>query len=127
MAARALGDCRDGGCWLLHTRRFSAPVLGRPAYGRSDGRGHGLRVVLGAKQSVVPQKRVLAIGAWHPSLGLSPTSGNDMGRLIVSPTVTEFRTGVEDRKSTRLNSSHSQISYAVFCLKKKNIRRPHTS
>src|SRR2546430_14432848 len=31
------------------------------------------------------------------------------------------RTGVrKDRKSTRLNSSHSQISYAVFCLKKKN-------
>src|SRR2546430_13289698 len=28
-----------------------------------------------------------------------------------------------DRKSTRLNSSHSQISYAVFCLKKKNILR----
>src|SRR5688572_31562741 len=28
----------------------------------------------------------------------------------------------EDRKSTRLNSSHSQISYAVFCLKKKNAR-----
>src|SRR5438270_8458757 len=26
---------------------------------------------------------------------------------------------IEDRKSTRLNSSHSQISYAVFCLKKK--------
>src|SRR5688572_31560026 len=28
----------------------------------------------------------------------------------------------EDRKSTRLNSSHSQISYAVFCLKKKNTK-----
>src|SRR2546430_11057995 len=28
----------------------------------------------------------------------------------------------EDRKSTRLNSSHSQISYAVFCLKKKKKR-----
>src|SRR2546427_7782294 len=28
-----------------------------------------------------------------------------------------------DRKSTRLNSSHSQISYAVFCLKKKKHRR----
>src|SRR2546430_5644565 len=28
--------------------------------------------------------------------------------------------GSTDRKSTRLNSSHSQISYAVFCLKKKN-------
>src|SRR5205085_6094514 len=29
---------------------------------------------------------------------------------------------IEDRKSTRLNSSHSQISYAVFCLKKKKQR-----
>src|SRR2546427_2806458 len=29
----------------------------------------------------------------------------------------------QDRKSTRLNSSHSQISYAVFCLKKKVERR----
>src|SRR3989475_2119770 len=32
-------------------------------------------------------------------------------------------TSSEDRKSTRLNSSHSQISYAVFCLKKKKKRR----
>src|SRR2546430_11400708 len=30
----------------------------------------------------------------------------------------------QDRKSTRLNSSHSQISYAVFCLKKKTATRP---
>src|SRR2546430_6900751 len=30
------------------------------------------------------------------------------------------RIGGPDRKSTRLNSSHSQISYAVFCLKKNN-------
>src|SRR2546430_9564783 len=29
----------------------------------------------------------------------------------------------QDRKSTRLNSSHSQISYAVFCLKKKKTQR----
>src|SRR5256885_3740832 len=29
-----------------------------------------------------------------------------------------------DRKSTRLNSSHLVISYAVFCLKKKNIKEP---
>src|SRR5438445_3116232 len=28
-----------------------------------------------------------------------------------------------DRKSTRLNSSHANISYAVFCLKKKNIKQ----
>src|SRR5688572_30944408 len=35
-----------------------------------------------------------------------------------------FRQGAEDRKSTRLNSSHSQISYAVFCLKKKKKQKP---
>src|SRR5256886_12581523 len=31
-----------------------------------------------------------------------------------------------DRKSTRLNSSHSQISYAVFCLKKKKNKNTHS-
>src|SRR2546427_9486219 len=31
---------------------------------------------------------------------------------------------IQDRKSTRLNSSHSQISYAVFCLKKKKRAGP---
>src|SRR5258707_5969463 len=30
----------------------------------------------------------------------------------------------EDRKSTRLNSSHANISYAVFCLKKKKLKTP---
>src|SRR2546427_1719291 len=33
------------------------------------------------------------------------------------------RRATRDRKSTRLNSSHSQISYAVFCLKKKRLGR----
>src|SRR6266496_4507082 len=33
-------------------------------------------------------------------------------------------TGRRDRKSTRLNSSHVEISYAVFCLKKKKSTRP---
>src|SRR2546422_6265660 len=32
----------------------------------------------------------------------------------------ELGVGVQDRKSTRLNSSHGYISYAVFCLKKRN-------
>src|SRR3712207_8825178 len=33
----------------------------------------------------------------------------------------------EDRKSTRLNSSHANISYAVFCLKKKTVKMIHTT
>src|SRR2546428_5154784 len=41
------------------------------------------------------------------------------GRNVEQP---EYRRG-GDRKSTRLNSSHDQISYAVFCLKKKKNNR----
>src|SRR3712207_8763253 len=43
----------------------------------------------------------------HPRPSLSRTGG---GRRVVP---------AQDRKSTRLNSSHANISYAVFCLKKK--------
>src|SRR2546430_13598195 len=39
-----------------------------------------------------------------------------------SPTGYDWLFRRRDRKSTRLNSSHSQISYAVFCLKKKKLR-----
>src|SRR2546430_11281639 len=41
---------------------------------------------------------------------IAPKRWPEGGRMIAA----------EDRKSTRLNSSHSQISYAVFCLKKKS-------
>src|SRR2546427_12720118 len=41
------------------------------------------------------------------------------------PCWNETRHGDRDRKSTRLNSSHSQISYAVFCLKKKKKNKTH--
>src|SRR2546427_6047219 len=47
------------------------------------------------------------------------------GRVRAAPGGTGGAEG-RDRKSTRLNSSHSQISYAVFCLKKKKkITRSH--
>src|SRR2546427_6081907 len=42
------------------------------------------------------------------------------GRSGMLQSYTRTITTESDRKSTRLNSSHSQISYAVFCLKKKN-------
>src|SRR5688572_33435330 len=47
-------------------------------------------------------------------------SSQDQPRDAETPIGLRERLGPgEDRKSTRLNSSHSQISYAVFCLKKK--------
>src|SRR5262245_64919896 len=48
------------------------------------------------------------------------------GRVFASRHSTKYpavRIRLSDRKSTRLNSSHLGISYAVFCLKKKNKRR----
>src|SRR2546427_8623024 len=56
---------------------------------------------------------------------LALTMGQNSSILPVLPITKELRTmpiKVRDRKSTRLNSSHSQISYAVFCLKKKKHR-----
>src|SRR2546430_13757737 len=43
----------------------------------------------------------------------------DVRVLRLQVTDAKFHARFSDRKSTRLNSSHSQISYAVFCLKKK--------
>ena len=45
-----------------------------------------------------------------------------MPGLTGEEVVTELRKTNPDRKSTRLNSSHTSISYAVFCLKKKKLR-----
>src|SRR3712207_5748511 len=60
--------------------------------------------------------------AWHDANEWTIDAGLacDPGRyFIVVPN--------QDRKSTRLNSSHANISYAVFCLKKKKKKNSHTS
>src|SRR2546430_14266753 len=50
-----------------------------------------------------------------------------LGLFVAVPLGAVFATALRagDRKSTRLNSSHSQISYAVFCLKKKKSKAAH--
>src|SRR5688572_31863789 len=58
--------------------------------------------------------RNMRLGRWRRKIQAARVTKRD-ARLARS---VEFATEV-DRKSTRLNSSHSQISYAVFCLKKK--------
>src|SRR5947207_5981610 len=47
--------------------------------------------------------------------------------ILIAGRGTSLKRQKQDRKSTRLNSSHTVISYAVFCLKKKKTpKQPHT-
>src|SRR2546430_7028561 len=59
----------------------------------------------------------ILVGLGRPDSGRVLLNGDEITDL---PMYLRARSGI-DRKSTRLNSSHSQISYAVFCLKKKKI------
>src|SRR5690625_6200757 len=62
-------------------------------------------------------------------VGTAKSNGMKKGAIVdIDQTVQSIRTAVEqaeriDRKSTRLNSSHVAISYAVFCLKKKKVKK----
>src|SRR2546427_5170981 len=60
-------------------------------------------------------------GTWVPPVSSpEPSSRRRPRSSAATPRVMGLATSARrDRKSTRLNSSHSQISYAVFCLKKK--------
>src|SRR3712207_8873847 len=57
--------------------------------------------------------------------GSRPFVSDEVGRYFGGSSC-RYRPACQDRKSTRLNSSHANISYAVFCLKKKNIPRPYS-
>src|SRR5256885_11090286 len=60
-------------------------------------------------------------GPVHADPDFANPAGADFDHTYV-PGFSDMRRDREDRKSTRLNSSHLVISYAVFCLKKKNTR-----
>src|SRR3712207_7007131 len=61
---------------------------------------------------------VLGVGS-EQLLELVEQQGEDAGLGGLEPGHQLVALAAEDRKSTRLNSSHANISYAVFCLKKK--------
>src|SRR2546430_3403750 len=82
---------------------FPYTTLFRSSWPRRAARGRGIR----ARE-----------GGGLPVSGDRDGAANDpRQRAVCAPDAR--RRDVRDRKSTRLNSSHSQISYAVFCLKKK--------
>src|SRR3712207_7147508 len=61
--------------------------------------------------------------AVHAVLVEPQCAGHALGVAADGLAVASAAAEAEDRKSTRLNSSHANISYAVFCLKKKNKKK----
>src|SRR2546422_5662852 len=77
------------------------------------------RPVTGARYRIRPARAadVAAVAAIEREVFADPWSANDFQECVAGGVL--FSEVVRDRKSTRLNSSHGYISYAVFCLKKK--------
>src|SRR5256884_2620637 len=93
---------RGGACWDVDNaapgiERHSGPIVRGPT---------GLPRIL--RPSVIAKFTGMRDGVERPA---QPTGSNVVGANVAG-----------DRKSTRLNSSHGYISYAVFCLKKKKKR-----
>src|SRR3712207_7289858 len=70
-------------------------------------------------KSSMPRKMTNPI---HVEIGPPPHSSRAASGRVLLPDLRDLAVGL-DRKSTRLNSSHANISYAVFCLKKKKIQQ----
>src|SRR5688572_25001047 len=107
---------------------------GRRDFGTCAGTLHDERVAVvargGVTHHVVGQRdvgegmRFLELGYAHRGLAIGGKPAHVAQDLAARRRFVEalphLAVVFRDRKSTRLNSSHSQISYAVFCLKKKN-------
>src|SRR2546429_7236139 len=65
-----------------------------------------------------PERRCLSVATEIPFWGM-PLAGGLVMELMRKENAVALVPDLGDRKSTRLNSSHGYISYAVFCLKKK--------
>src|SRR2546430_252604 len=91
---------------------------------------HGKTTLTAALTKVAAEKGLATYVTYDQVAKASESQGRrDATKILTIATshveyATVERHYAQDRKSTRLNSSHSQISYAVFCLKKKKNKEP---
>src|SRR5207245_4877861 len=116
---------REGLTVVLKTTRAEVGAAEALAQGQVDLAATSLEAILrfGPRQPRQMSKLVLGLTAAPPVALL--TTRNLEGTLTSVKNLVGLRIGVAtpDRKSTRLNSSHGSISYAVFCLKKKKKKK----
>src|SRR6266478_5452549 len=96
---------------VTRTREISSALIPRAADQRVDDREEERRMLFTQLDFVTTRSRLLqrALSRLYAALAFFVGTSVAIGLVAIT----------RDRKSTRLNSSHSQISYAVFCLKKK--------
>src|SRR5204862_2739969 len=114
--------------WGLPCRRVLPPTrcaLTAPFHPCRSREGLGRSALCCTFRGLTPPRRYLAPDPPEPGLSSAPAiagGGSDCPADSREPRYGPARVG--DRKSTRLNSSHVEISYAVFCLKKKKNEKP---
>src|SRR5690625_5712683 len=88
--------------------------------GKTSGRGHkGLKARTGGKVQSGFEGGQMPLHRRLPKRGFTAPGAHLKAEIRLSDLEKLTAQDIEDRKSTRLNSSHVAISYAVFCLKKK--------
>src|SRR5207249_11345906 len=107
-------------CSLLYCSASDPQLHSFPTRRSSDLQGRASLRIGKARQhavGLIESQRAMSRICFQPRWDLLP---HDAG---LNPSVTQYF-GIRDRKSTRLNSSHVSISYAVFCLKKTSTLYP---
>src|SRR2546430_9691688 len=84
-----------------------------------SGAGGDDSPVLGAASTMLVIGYVVVLGSFAALILTLPSGIGVLYGAIITTVGYDVGANRRDRKSTRLNSSHSQISYAVFCLTKK--------
>src|ERR1035437_10483261 len=102
----------DGTCLDVADTPENAKFFGRPGVNKGE-------------QSAFPQARIVALAecGTHAVFAAEVGTYSESEATLTEPLLAKLKAGMllladRDRKSTRLNSSHANISYAVFCLKK---------
>src|SRR2546430_6035450 len=130
---RIVLDCANGAAYKLGPELFRSVgadviAMGVLPDGRNINAGCGSLHLEGLQKRVVAEKARLGVafdGDADRALFVCESGKvvNGDGVLLAAARFLKSQNRLKgDRKSTRLNSSHSQISYAVFCLKKKKNR-----
>src|SRR2546429_6030824 len=103
--------------------RSSSPATGRWRSRSATGTTCWLTLFrLGERLGALPHVPESDVHGEHPAVQVARF---DPLALLLERAAQPVQDTQADRKSTRLNSSHGYISYAVFCLKKKNITLMH--